>query len=783
MNSIIKLSVHNLVDPILRTGDIDNRIFNKETMLEGSRIHSKYQKKQGSTYLSEFPLSCSIEYGEFIFIIEGRADGIIISKNQTTVEEIKSCNENLDAFFEKNGLWHLGQAKVYAYMYAKKNNLSNIFVRLTYISQNDNNNLQYKDFSFEFDDLESFVLDLIGRYTDFYSAVSSNRRRRNESIKKIEFPYNNVRKYQQEYMDAVTDSIIEKGKILIEAPTGIGKTISTLYPHIKNFGPDLNKIFFLTAKTIGRNTAQETIEVLNTSGLFAKCVVLTGKDKMCPLNEPMCNPDKCPFAREYYNKIREILIKELHSGTLLYTEEIIKEIAFKNNICPFELSLDLSNFSDIVICDYNYVFDPFSYLQRLREDSSNDYSLLIDEGHNLIKRARDMYSSKITYQDMKAAMKSSAKKKSTKMFTGLKKMFKTIFEEYGPGEHIVESFDKKIINALTNFVSKFKDNDDEEDRENMSRDFRNFFYAASNFVKLYHISEMSDLFKYYFSIENEKSMSISIYCVCPSPFINEITSYFRNTVLFSGTFSPMTYYKNAIFGKSNVKVLQFDYPFDRNKFGIVINPYISLKYKDRSISIESVCKTIKTFINARVGNYIIYVPSFQYMELLKDNKEFSGFHFEYQQRNMNATDKIDFLNNLDEFSNVTNVLVAVLGGTFAESINLEGDKLIGVVILGVGFPAISIENNSIKDYYDKNENGSGMAYAYTYPGMNNVAQAVGRLIRSPQDCGVALLIDTRYSYKNYISLFKKERMHYTVVNDDLKLNKYLSLFYKKNEKL
>ncbi|MEG1738850.1 MAG: ATP-dependent DNA helicase [Bacilli bacterium] len=782
MNSIIKISVHNLVDPILRTGDIDNRIFNKETMLEGSRIHSKYQAKQGSTYLSEFPLSCSIEYGEFIFIIEGRADGIIINKNEIIIEEIKSCNEDIDAFFEKNGLWHLGQAKVYAYMYAKKNNLSTISIRLTYISQNNNKDQKFKDFSFEFDNLEFFVLDLIQRYTDFYSTVSSNRRKRNESIKKLKFPYANARKYQLEYMDAVTDSIIDKGKILIEAPTGIGKTISTLYPHIKNFGPDLNKIFFLTAKTIGRNTAQETIEVLNSSGLFTKSVVLTGKDKMCPLNEPMCNPENCPFARDYYNKIREILISELHSDTLIYTEEVIKEIAFKNNICPFELSLDLSNFSDIVICDYNYVFDPFSYLQRLHDDTCSDYSLLIDEGHNLIKRARDMYSSKITYQDMKLAIKFSPKKKTTKMFTGLKKMFKTIFEEFGPGEHIVDSFDKKTINALSNFVSKFKENDSEI-QEKMSRELRNFFYSVSSFVKLYHISEMSDLFKYYFSIENEKSISISIYCVCPSPFINEITSHFRNVVLFSGTFSPMSYYKNATFGKSDVKVLQFDYPFDKNKFGIVVNPYISLKYKDRSLSIESVCKTIRTFINARVGNYIIYVPSFQYMELLKDNKEFSGVHFEYQQRNMNATDKIDFLNNLDEFSNVTNVLVAVLGGTFAESINLEGDKLIGVVILGVGFPAISIENNSIKDYYDKNENGIGMAYAYTYPGMNNVAQAVGRLIRSPQDCGVALLIDTRYSYKNYISLFKKEWMHYTVVSDDLKLNKYLSLFYKKNEKL
>ncbi|MEG1313479.1 MAG: ATP-dependent DNA helicase [Bacilli bacterium] len=782
MNSIIKISVHNLVDPILRTGDIDNRIFNKETMLEGSRIHSKYQAKQGSTYLSEFPLSCSIEYGEFIFIIEGRADGIIINKNEIIIEEIKSCNEDIDAFFEKNGLWHLGQAKVYAYMYAKKNNLSTISIRLTYISQNNNKDQKFKDFSFEFDNLEFFVLDLIQRYTDFYSTVSSNRRKRNESIKKLKFPYANARKYQLEYMDAVTDSIIDKGKILIEAPTGIGKTISTLYPHIKNFGPDLNKIFFLTAKTIGRNTAQETIEVLNSSGLFTKSVVLTGKDKMCPLNEPMCNPENCPFARDYYNKIREILISELHSDTLIYTEEVIKEIAFKNNICPFELSLDLSNFSDIVICDYNYVFDPFSYLQRLHDDTCSDYSLLIDEGHNLIKRARDMYSSKITYQDMKLAIKFSPKKKTTKMFTGLKKMFKTIFEEFGPGEHIVDSFDKKTINALSNFVSKFKENDSEI-QEKMSRELRNFFYSVSSFVKLYHISEMSDLFKYYFSIENEKSISISIYCVCPSPFINEITSHFRNVVLFSGTFSPMSYYKNATFGKSDVKVLQFDYPFDKNKFGIVVNPYISLKYKDRSLSIESVCKTIRTFINARVGNYIIYVPSFQYMELLKDNKEFLGVHFEYQQRNMNATDKIDFLNNLDEFSNVTNVLVAVLGGTFAESINLEGDKLIGVVILGVGFPAISIENNSIKDYYDKNENGLGMAYAYTYPGMNNVAQAVGRLIRSPQDCGVALLIDTRYSYKNYISLFKKEWMHYTVVSDDLKLNKYLSLFYKKNEKL
>ena len=442
MDQSLRLSVHQLVDFLLRSGDIDNRVFNRSSMNEGSRLHSEYQGKQSSNYMAEYPLAVNLNVDGIDILLEGRADGIIKRNDGYVIDEIKTTVEDLKVFHDNNLEWHLGQAKCYAYMFAKLNNLDYMSVKLTYIRQGKEKEQFIDSYYFNFLELEQFVLDLINDYLEFYNIIFQKINARNESIKTLEFPFKNYRKGQRElakYAYAVTK---KNKKLFVEAPTGIGKTISTVFPFIKALNDDeKSKIFYLTAKTSGKEAAHQAVRILKEKWLSLSDIIITAKDKICFCKGKACNPDECPYTKQYYDKIQTVLRYAL----LNYDDfvlSLITQIAYENQICPFEFELDLSLFMDMIICDYNYLFDPISYMKRYFDEDASHYLALVDEAHNLVDRSRDMYSASLSYSNFKEARKSVRHSKLHKLKLALSKMNK-MFKEYQDvedGNHIVECF-------------------------------------------------------------------------------------------------------------------------------------------------------------------------------------------------------------------------------------------------------------------------------------------------------------------------------------------------------
>ena len=468
MEKSLRLSVHQLVDFLLRSGDIDNRVFNRSSMTEGSRLHSVYQAKQSTNYMSEYPLSINLTVDEIDILLEGRADGVIKRSDGTyVIDEIKTTVEELEKFHSDNLEWHLGQAKCYAYMFAKQNDLEYVGIKLTYIRQGKEKEQFIDQYVFNYLELEQFVLDLINEYLEFYNIIFQKTERRNASIEVIDFPFKKYRKGQRE-LAKYCYAVAKKGsRLFVEAPTGIGKTMSTLFPFIKAIKDDeKSKIFYLTAKTSGKEAAHQAIKILKDQGLSLSDIIITAKDKICFCKGKACNPDECPYTKGYYDKIQTVL----RYAILTYDDfdlSLINQIAYENQICPFEFELDLSLFMDVIICDYNYLFDPISYMKRYFDEDSSHFLALVDEAHNLVDRSRDMYSSSLSYQSFKEARKSVRHSKLHKLKLALSKMNK-MFKEYldvEDGNHIVSFLNDYTYKTISSFITTMQDVNKNENKE------------------------------------------------------------------------------------------------------------------------------------------------------------------------------------------------------------------------------------------------------------------------------------------------------------------------------
>ena len=772
----IVLSVHALVDSLLRTGDIDNRVFNRDTMLLGSAMHASYQKKQGREYLSEVPLDGTFERENVSLTLQGRADGIIVGGKCPIIDEIKSTVSDLDVFFEEEKEWHLGQAKCYALLYLLKNGGDRAQIQLTYLSQKTNEKKTHL-WTFEKAELQKDVDRLVDEFLKREEEVFAHLSLRHESAKKLSFPYKTFRKGQQTMAKYIYATIKKGGYFFCEAPTGIGKTMSSLYPAMKAFGATgISKVFFLSAKSSGQESAEKALKLLIDEGLCIRVSTLASKESICLSKGKECNPDSCPFAKNYYSLLPNVR-KEALKRYVHFNKENVTKLALEFGVCPFELELDLSFDSDVIVADYNYFIDPFVRLERYFGETSienaKNFFVLVDEAHNLVDRGRRAYSESLSLWECKKA-KQSLKGYPKKGFSlRLGKIQKAIEKnlEGRRASFALEDFPQDLSKGINRFLDAKKELLKEDGLPPLPESVNDF--SRKCFRLRYLLENYPELVPYA-SVEG-KDKSIGLLCLDASKMLLESFEKVRGAVFFSGTFSPIGYFIESILGLENVPYLLLPSPFPKENFKLLLAPLISLRLKDRDKTIQEVASFLQSFVQSKIGNFFIYLPSFLYLSKIKPLLSFGEeVDIYYQTESMDSEKKSEFLSHFQENPKKTTVGILVIGGSFGEGVDLPFDRLIGVAIVGTGMPQIGFENELLKSRFKE----KGFDYAYRNPGINKVMQAVGRLIRSEKDTGIALLFDDRYTQPEYREIYKRRWQDYEIVTSAEEVSRKAKEFYK-----
>ncbi|OQA78965.1 MAG: bifunctional ATP-dependent DNA helicase/DNA polymerase III subunit epsilon [Tenericutes bacterium ADurb.Bin239] len=771
----LNLSVHTLVDFVLHSGDLDTRVFNLETMTRGTQMHTFYQAKQNQKYLAEYALEYTFEYENHLITLQGRVDGVIVNANEVIIEEIKTTNSDLDVFFNNHERWHLGQAKCYALMYALRFNLETIDIQLTYISQIDERKM-LKRYTFSKDELQKDINSYFGEYLSFFYQVEKYEKKRTKALNALAFPYDSIRTSQKIMMEQVEHALEHEHKIYFNAPTGSGKTMAVLYPSLKVLADKSDtKIFYLTAKGSGKAQAENALRVTRAKALV-KSTTVNAKEKMCLNDKIACNPDECPYAVNYYGKVRAALIDAFRSEDD-YNNETIMKYATKHNLCPFEYQLDLTLLSDVIIADYNYLFDPFVYLRRFFDKKIGNYIALIDEAHNLPRRVMDNYSLVLDFTPFYGFRKVLKGPEHKKIRRIINRIVKDI-NEYTEGivsefETILE-FPNELRNSLERFLvvgSEYM----QDQGADLVEGFSDFFFDVNKFLKILDL--VDEDFVLYTEIDEERTFFPKFYvkCLNGAKFINEVLGGIDHALFFSATLAPAPYFKTMLDIEDDIH--QVPNPFKKDQLLIMVDDGTSLYYKDRAETLGEVAAKIKAAISVKTGNYIVYTPSFVYLEHLEkelgNNEEYDMI---VQRQGMTDVEKEAYLESFTLSPSKTRLGLAVLGGSFSEGVDLVSDRLSGVIILGVGYPPPSFEKELEKEYFD-NKLNDGISYAYVYPALNKILQTMGRVIRSENDYGFILLMDKRYNFNPYRAQLKSYDGILVQVRNANRIGEILSRFF------
>ena len=806
----VNISVRNLVEFILRSGDIDERRGrggSVEAMLEGARIHRAIQQAAGSDYSAEVSMREETDLGNDItLVIEGRADGVIDKDGYITIDEIKGMYLDVLKLAEPVEV-HLAQAKCYAYIWAKQHGLEQISVRMTYVGIEDR---KIKLFELDYDlaELSEWFSSLIEKYRPWAEFLATWRNLRDDTIKSLDFPYE-YRRGQKELAADVYRTIYHQKKLFLEAPTGTGKTLATLYPSIKAAGEGLiSYIFFLTAKNIGARAAADALELLREDGgLRLKSVSLLGKERSCINEVPKCNPDACEYAKGHFDRVNEVLY-ELLTSKDAFTREEIAGAAYRGNVCPYALARDLTEFSDCVICDYNYVFDPGVALRHFFGEGkrTGDYLFLVDEAHNLVERARDMYSADLSLMNLRhiRSLIRGTDRRLTSYMTSLIGLMQSLDEalkESGAkyqllsGIYEVEDAASRLagrflelmqerrhtaeapdgagsndgqgvlpgINAIEKAESAVDIKNKPADNERFSDEVLEFYFSLAGFVEI--CDRLDQRYRVYTERNERGDMRLRLLCVDPSHNLSEYLAYGRASVFFSATLLPVGYYMDLLAGSRDNYSVYASSVFDPDKLGVFIDTDVTSRYARRSEEeYRKIAVAIHEAVECRRGNYMVFFPSYSFLESVY--REYESLFYDSgelpvcQTQDMTEEDRAEFLKGFDSGAAVTGF--CVMGGLFAEGIDLTGESLIGAIIVGTGLPQISNEKDILKKYFDENGN-DGYDYAMKIPGMNKVLQAAGRVIRTEEDTGVIILMDERFDKADHRRMYPREWLNITKI--------------------
>ena len=760
--TIIRISVRSLVEFILREGDIDNRVsgsMEKDAMLLGGKIHRKIQSRMGTNYTAEVPLKIQMPCDGFVLQIEGRADGVLKDDGKVLIDEIKGILRSLE-HLEAPVPVHLAQAKCYAYIYAVQNSLKCIDVQMTYC-QMETEEIRRFCQEFEFQELQTWFQDLVTQYEKWAKFEIEWRNVRNDSIRQIEFPFP-YREGQRDLVVSVYRTILRKKKLFIQAPTGVGKTMATVFPAVRAVGEGLGeKIFYLTAKTITRTVAEQAFSLLKEKGLLYKTITLTAKEKICFCEEAECNPDACPYAKGHFDRVNDAVFDLItHSGD--WSREVLEEQAKKHMVCPFEMSLDVSNWADAVICDYNYAFDPQAHLKRFfSESGKGEYLFLIDEAHNLVERGREMYSASLYKEDLLEVRK-LVKAEDPKLAKRLSECNQQFLELKRECEHyqILKSV-SHIALKLMNVLSKLEDYLEEcKDAEKKKR-VLDFYFAVRSFLNIHDI--MDENYVIFSEMMEDGRFQIKLFCVNPAVNLQNYLEQGNSTIFFSATLLPVHYYKKLLSVEKDDYAVYAHSSFPQENKFLFIGTDVSTRYTRRGESTyQRFARYIAVMAEQKKGNYMAFFPSYRFLEEVHtcflecvDHEVDSICQVSY----MDEEQREEFLEEFEQEREKSLVAFCVMGGIFSEGVDLTDDKLIGAVIAGTGLPQVCTEREILKQYFNAADM-DGFDYAYLYPGMNKVLQSAGRVIRTESDRGVILLLDDRFRAMRYREVFPREWQQY-----------------------
>ena len=781
--AVLRISVRNLVEFLLRSGDLDNRYGGRreaEVMQAGSRLHRKIQGRMGAGYQAEVSLKYQVELGKLCVSVEGRADGIWKDEETVTIDEIKGTCRDISGMEEAVPV-HLAQAMCYAWIHAEQNHLEKVRTRMVYANL-DTEEMRYFTADHSYEELSEWFSGLMKEYEKWVNFAYQWKEKRRQSLQELSFPYE-YRTGQRELIVSVYRTFLRKKRLFIQAPTGVGKTLAVLFPALKAVGEGISdKIFYLTARTITRTVAKDALELLREQRLHIKSIVLTAKEKLCICEETECNPDHCPYAKGHFDRINEAVYDLWTCGPDSLTREVLLQQAHKYRVCPFELNLDLALWVDVLICDYNYVFDPNVCLKRFfGENVKGEYLFLVDEAHNLVERGRTMYSAALVKEDFlkirrlvrgKSDALTQALERCNRHLLTLKRECEGGFQRLSQ----VGGFTLHLLHLVSEMEKFLKRPVQEELRKTIT----DFYFEIRNFMNM--SERVDENYEIYTELDGEGRFLIHLYCIRPAVNLRLCLDRGVSSVFFSATLLPVNYYKDLLTGDMEDYAVYARSPFDTGKRLLLVGTDVSSRYTRRGEEeyrrmAEYICRTVQS----HKGNYLVFFPSYRMLEEVYGRclgqtemlciRQDSGMDEEERER---------FLERFEEERKESMAAFCVMGGIFSEGIDLTNDRLIGALVIGTGLPQVCREREIVKDYFDR-KGMDGFAYAYQYPGMNKVLQAAGRVIRTDEDQGVILLLDERFQSPACQRLFPREWEQHVNCRID-SLTGYLQDFWDRQER-
>lgn len=749
------VSVRELVEFVCRTGDLDGRggFSGPARAQAGTRGHQRLQKSRPPGYQSEVPVARVLAGDGFTLELKGRLDGVFPGAVPPWIEEIKTVTAG---WLGEADPLHWAQGKLYAALLLDSLAAERIEVRLSYYDLDSDHVTPFREV-FTRAELAAFFGRVTGGYLDWLRLENDWLNRRNASVAAAPFPFANYRPGQRELAVAAYRAVARGGRLFAEAPTGIGKTVSLLFPAAKALGEDkLTKIFYLTAKTSGRAVAEAGLDDLRRAGMKLRAVTLTAREKVCVRDGQPCDVVTCPLALGYHDRVKPAMRALLERGRM--TRDVVGEVAQAHQVCPFELALDAAPWADVVIGDYNHLFDPAARLRRFFDNGGGEFAFLVDEAHNLPDRARAMFSAGLRKADVLAVKRAlgNALPPLVKHLARINRWFRDAREQLpaagadgGPPASISTEL-PTILPLLEEFRREAERWLARNQLAPFSDDLLAFYFEVAALLR---VGEGFD--ENFVSVleASGNDATARLLCLDPARGLAAALECGRAAVFFSATLSPLEQFRRQLGGREQDGALQLGSPFPPENLAVLVEDRIATSYKARAGSYDQVAAAIAALTGARAGNYLVYFPSYAYLgEVLPRCAALRpGDELLQQRPDMSEEERAAFLSCFERETGRTLVGFAVLGGVFGEAIDLVGERLCGAVIVGVGLPQLCLERNLIRDHRDRRD-GDGFAEAYVVPGMNRVRQAAGRVIRTESDRGVVLLIDQRYREARYRDL-------------------------------